>query len=569
MHLRRLARALTATAALTAAAVTSLGWGESPEPTTPQLGMNITSVVYWSGDWPFVDLMKSASDWRIQGDGGDWTRADQSELIQDGTLVFTEDGYVKPAEGTWDAGDFGVQSIRTILPGGNEAADPDQRKRFYELPTGDYTLTASGTGKLRITGGGFQDTTLELSGVPRTVRVPRSAGTVGDGIEQFGLLSILATSAEDPVRDIRFIMPGFEDTADSQPFHPLFLERLRPFKGLRMMDWGHTNQTHVSTWDQRPTPNLFSYSMISRFVPEGEAGGVPLEVQVQLANAVEADLWICLPAKADADYALKAVELCLAQLDPELNLVVEYANEVFNRAFLANKLAYAEGQKRFPDEKRWTQQGRVLAERFAELYQPIDAAYSGEQRERIDLVVPYQFLWFYKRQEGAPHPDAVIANSYWGIEFTQNLAKQPDVSKLTDVQVLERMEEEVMPELRRKLEKTVEQLHDAYPDDTPPLWIYEGGSHFHDIWWNKQVADATGAVTSRLRHHPRVGELVGEMIDLCGEMGMPWVYLFASTGGGFGHLEHPSQDPRDAPKYQAAIRRILDAADSAAIDEPG
>jgi hypothetical protein len=54
----------------------------------------------------------------------------------------------------------------------------------------------------------------------------------------------------ESLRNICFIMPGFESTYASQPFHPLFLQRLQNYKVLRfMLDFG-------VFWKQFSSPDL-------------------------------------------------------------------------------------------------------------------------------------------------------------------------------------------------------------------------------------------------------------------------------------------------------------------------
>ncbi len=63
------------------------------------------------------------------------------------------------------------------------------------------------------------------------------------------------TDPSDPIRNIRVLMPGYEQAAvwGAQPFHPALLEFLRPFGLLRFMDWMESNAEVLPVeWDQRP-----------------------------------------------------------------------------------------------------------------------------------------------------------------------------------------------------------------------------------------------------------------------------------------------------------------------------
>lgn len=69
-------------------------------------------------------------------------------------------------------------------------------------------------------------------------------------------LRLSETKLSNPVRNIRLLMPGFESTYQTQPFHPLFLERLKPFTTVRFMDWMRTNNSIVRKWQDRPDAKL-------------------------------------------------------------------------------------------------------------------------------------------------------------------------------------------------------------------------------------------------------------------------------------------------------------------------
>ena len=65
----------------------------------PQVGMNVTGVDYWAGDRPFVDLVRGASDWRVETDADGWGRLYEHDLYANGTFALTDGGYPVPASG--------------------------------------------------------------------------------------------------------------------------------------------------------------------------------------------------------------------------------------------------------------------------------------------------------------------------------------------------------------------------------------------------------------------------------------------------------------------------------------
>lgn len=59
------------------------------------------------------------------------------------------------------------------------------------------------------------------------------------------LLKLMTTNPANPIRNIRVIPPGYENTYERFPFHPLFLEFLQRFSEIRFMDYLATNGHQV------------------------------------------------------------------------------------------------------------------------------------------------------------------------------------------------------------------------------------------------------------------------------------------------------------------------------------
>ena len=146
-------------------------------------------------------------------------------------------------------------------------------------------------------------------------------------------LMVTATNPANPIRNIRFIMPGFESTYLTQPFHPLFLSRLQGYKALRFMEWGLINGSTLQNWADRPQPADYSYVW----------RGVPVDVMIQLANATGLTPWFNVPAQASDDYVTQLATLVQSKLKPGLKYYVEYSNETWNGAFSQNGYMKAQG----------------------------------------------------------------------------------------------------------------------------------------------------------------------------------------------------------------------------------
>ncbi len=173
-------------------------------------------------------------------------------------------------------------------------------------------------------------------------------------------LTLLESSGPNYLRGFEILSPGSFDPNSASVTGKMFAQdfldslaarqpgniesRLR-FKTLRMMDWGATNDSPVTTWASRTAPSWVTMSTPS---------GVALEHMVQLCNTTKQNLWICIPHAADDGYVENAARVIAygskadgtpwtagvdalsarvwQPLDPELKVFVEYSNETWNSA---------------------------------------------------------------------------------------------------------------------------------------------------------------------------------------------------------------------------------------------
>lgn len=62
-------------------------------------------------------------------------------------------------------------------------------------------------------------------------------------------------------------------------------------------------------------------------------GGVPLDTMIQLVNQVGAAPWFCMPHLGDNDYIRQFATQVKQQLRPDVNVYVEWSNEVWHTGF--------------------------------------------------------------------------------------------------------------------------------------------------------------------------------------------------------------------------------------------
>jgi len=273
----------------------------------PVMGMNIYAVSYYDGTVYFIDATRHASSW-ISFNPENFDVWDDERPIEK-----TENGY--PAALADD------QAARTIL--------------FIEdtvAPAGDYTLTWVGIGTMQFYINGEYRTIDASSGQQTTLTIPENA-------ELNLWLEITATDPADPLRDIHLWLPGYSAESESI-FTPWFKAELANFNPIRLMDWTHMNETDVVHWEDRAQMDWHSWG--GSYSPFGQ--GVPYEVQIDLANEMNSDLWLNIPHSASDDYVTQLAALVHERLNPDLRVWVEYTNEHWNPLFPQNIWLFEQSQ---------------------------------------------------------------------------------------------------------------------------------------------------------------------------------------------------------------------------------
>jgi hypothetical protein len=136
--------------------------------------------------------------------------------------------------------------------------------------------------------------------------------------------------------EYNYFASGVNWTTTTNPWNPTFISELQQanIKCLRFMDWGPTNGNQVVTWNQRISRTANHYnSGNTQPLDNGTGCGVAYEWMIDLCNRAGADMWVCVPHKADTNYAYQLACLTRDSLDSGLKVYVEYSNEVWNDGF--------------------------------------------------------------------------------------------------------------------------------------------------------------------------------------------------------------------------------------------
>lgn len=471
-----------------------------------RLGMNLDTLRSGSSEWAFVDIFKLHSPWvsQLPFHNSPW---DTGETVQ-----VDEHDYPLLREG---------QAAGTVMLRALDGA----------YPTGVYVATWEGDGMLSFEG----DSKVVFRGDHR-IELDVSAGNFGV------YLRIDRSSPANPVRDIKIWMPGFEDA--QSPFHPLFVDRLKPFSTIRFMDWERTNNSSLVSWSDRTLPEDSDQTADS---------GVALEYQIELANTVGADPWFDMPHKADDDYVRNFAQLVKDKLAPGRKVYVEWSNEAWNTAFSQGDWSVAEAKKRFGDGKYYPW---VIADESARVW-GIWKEVFGDQSDRVIRVLA--------GRNALPSLARDIADRLQG-EFDA-IASAPYISNQAMVADADTTPTQVMDYALARLANIVLPRladHKALADD----WSARTGRHIAFITYEGgQQVSARGKIVPYQQAlydaqvHPLMflayEKLFDRFRELGGELFTAFNYVSENSRfGSTGHLLRQDELPLEAPKWQALMNAL-------------
>lgn len=317
------------------------------------VAFGLNGISDWSTQHPFIDVMKSARPW-IGHLPDRWGGADFDDMRAEG--VFDDHGWpVRIPDG--------LTKLEALI-----LTDQSEDARHLN---GRYVVRYEGRGNLSVTGRAKVVTREPGRLVFRYTPGPGSVG-----------ISIAATHADDPIRDIEVIPEKYLDDFDAGAvFNPDWLDRLGQVEQVRFMDWMFTNGSPLVHWAEMPTPDDFSYVW----------RGVPVPVMINLANSIGADPWFNIPHLADDDLVRRFAETVKDDLDPDRMAYIEFSNEVWN--FIFEQSVWARDQA----EKLWgeTADGWVqfYGLRAAEVMKIWSDVYGTEAATRMNRVVAVHTGW--------------------------------------------------------------------------------------------------------------------------------------------------------------------------------
>ncbi len=441
-------------------------------------------------------------------------------------------------------------------------------------PTGTYTLLYDGEGTIELGMDATNPVFTNNGGTDNRITFQVNT-TTNEGI----MVDIVATTPGNHIHNIRIIRPDmagtdFVNTYNTQAFIPLFYERLSNYKIVRFMDWMSTNWSAQEQWSDRPTLQSQTWAYY-----DGR-GGVPVEIMVQVANDLNADPWFCMPHQATDNYMTQFANYVNSNLNNNLNVYIEYSNEVWNGLFstweeLNGQSTYAEEQAAANGISDWAEgMGYWVGRRSAEMFDLWEEAFTNDSR--LQKVLPIQtgtglstpFVLNYNHN-GTPLYQ--IGDLVSGAGYFEGNYQEYDLESMNAEQLLDSIEANLFAYDSGPYWtlETVNMLNNAPYNSNPlPFICYEGGQHLAN-WWGAPEDPVTQLLID-VNRHPRMGEIYETYLNWWRDnVGASFVH-FSSWGtysmwGSWGELEYITQDPATSPKYTAIQNWIANNPESACL----
>jgi len=481
---------------------------ETPRNDVFPMGINLTSVCYWSTENPFVDIFKQSQVFQAQRKGASYGKG--------GVLDLDAKGWMKNLEpGQW--------------------ADTIMCREGGHYPAGEYVCLYEGEGKIDF---GF-DAKIKTR---QQGRIVLNVSPSHRGI----LLKVVDINSQNPIRNIRVISPGFEKTCERQIFHPTFLKRWAAFKTIRFMDWMRTNNSVLETWADRPTPGLQT---------QGGDRGVALEYMILLSNRLKANPWFCMPHEATHDYVENFAKMVKEKLDPALKVYVEYSNEVWNFRFQQARYAGRVGQGLDLSKNSFEAGLFFYAKRAKEIFQIWEDVFGGPDRLVRILAAQSSNPWTSKKilrfENVYKSADVLAIAPYFGGSLG-NPETENEIANMSLKGILDQCGTHMA--IRHKEVSEHAAVAKKHGLD---LIAYEGGQHLVGTGGAENNEQLTALFIAANRD-PRMKQLYLEDLGGWRKAGGGLFATFSSMGpygkwGSWGILENQDQDPAGAPKYQAIL----------------
>jgi hypothetical protein len=374
--------------------------------TNRPIGVNLAGVNDYASQFIFTNSFKQGRPWISSN--ADNTGSWNTQI----SIPLRHDGY--PLEIPFNNGLDPDQIIKTLL-----VWDLD-----LMTPAGNYRLTASGTGQIRLRGG--------ASGTynsPIDTLVSVSSGVI---------MEIQRSDISDPIHDIHFVLPDYINTYQNQVFTTEILNFLSDFQVIRFMNFTATNGSPNIDWSSRTTEDFYTQAR--------EEGGA-WEYVTQLANSTQKDIWINIPHLANDNYLDSLAHFIHNHLDTSLKVYLEYSNETWNAIFSQNSQSAQLGQNLGYTGQAWERTWKYTAKRSADIFKAFEDVFPNSNR--LVKVIPSmaanswlsnQLVTYFNDLNYNPNQvtaDAIAIAPYFGYSVANNIADNGLINSITIPEIID------------------------------------------------------------------------------------------------------------------------------------
>ena len=488
------------------------------------VGTNVSGLEYWQPQLMFKDAFKQCGEWLTRNvePGGPWNTGT--------TIPLRPDGY--PTQVPFGSPGQMVHTLMFLDAGG-------------AYPAGTYQILSEGTGSIQ----------LEWDSGNRTFTSPCNNSFNVTPTNQGIHMIITSSAVNDPVRNIRIIMPGFVNNYLSDPFYPPFINYLdsaNVFSGIRFMDLMKTNFSPVSGWNDRTSKNYYSQTTDH---------GIAYEYMIDLCNQLNKDMWVCIPHKADDNFIQQFATLLRDNLETDRKIYIEYTNETWNSVFSQTKYCNEQGALLGYSGQPWEQGWKFYAKRTADCHRIFESVFGVNNNRLIKAVASQaanswlgnQIMSYYNNATYNPSgtkANALAIAPYFGGNIADSIGNAGAINTITIPQILNSAHASVYSQTLSYV-KSYKTVTDKLNMD---LIAYEGGQHMVSVnYTNNQTLTDKLIAANR---DPKMQEIYCDMFDVWFNNGGKAFYNFSSSYkpgkyGSWGVIENTEQPLAESYKWQA------------------
>ncbi|MFS0773755.1 hypothetical protein [Sphingomonas sp. 1P08PE] len=323
-----------------------------------------------------------------------------------------------------------------------------------------------------------------------------------------------------------------------QVFSAEFRESIKPFSVLRNLDISPANgnpRADQIVWNTRTRPES---------IDQLRNGHVSYELFVDLNNSNKSSPWFTLPYNASSAYLRSFAQMVHDRLDPSLPVYVELSNEVWNSQFGANADARREGMAAKLNDNEWIAGHLAYAAKFKAAMAVIADVFKDRPGQLVRVYgawspSPWHTELAFNEGKIAGSVDAVAIAPYFGHDLPRELAGVTD--RTQRIAALNRAVDKSLGEMAAQ--KAITNKYGVR------LITYEAGQHIVG-GDNNLMADLNRDPAMYDAYKRYIGawrDTVGDLMTMYNTTGS------ISQYGAWGMREYAGQPLAQTPKRRAAL----------------